>query len=40
MAAAMNALGYDYYTLGNHDFNYGYGTLFSHLRESRARFAN
>ena len=29
-ARAMNALGYDYVTLGNHDFNYGYETLKAH----------
>ncbi|MCE5344242.1 MAG: 5'-nucleotidase C-terminal domain-containing protein, partial [Eubacteriales bacterium] len=37
MAAVMNDLGYDYLTLGNHDFNYGYETMLAYLRESRAR---
>ncbi len=36
-ADVMNALGYDYVTLGNHDFNYGYDTLAAHLTGLRAR---
>ena len=34
---AMNDLGYDYVTLGNHDFNYGYDTLQDHLMGLDAR---
>ncbi len=37
MARLMNGMGYDYITLGNHDFNYGYDTLLNYLTESRAR---
>jgi 2',3'-cyclic-nucleotide 2'-phosphodiesterase/3'-nucleotidase len=37
MAAMMNDLGYDYITLGNHDFNYGYDTMLAYLKQSRAR---
>lgn len=36
-ADVMNDLGYDYVTLGNHDFNYGYGTMLAHLNTLRAR---
>lgn len=36
-ADVMNAQGYDYVTLGNHDFNYGYDTLSAHLTTLRAR---
>jgi len=36
-ADVMNDLGYDYVTLGNHDFNYGYETMSAHLRTLRAR---
>ena len=36
-AAAMNGLGYDYVTLGNHDFNYGYETIRDYLTELDAR---
>jgi 2',3'-cyclic-nucleotide 2'-phosphodiesterase / 3'-nucleotidase len=35
-AAVMNDLGYDYFTLGNHDFNYGYETLSDYLHQSNA----
>jgi len=35
-AAVMNDLGYDYITLGNHDFNYGYETLSDYLCQSHA----
>ncbi|WP_418667913.1 bifunctional metallophosphatase/5'-nucleotidase [Allofournierella sp.] len=31
IAAAFNALGLDYFTLGNHDFNFGYEALKSYL---------
>lgn len=31
MADVMNTLGYDYVTLGNHDFNYGYDYLTGYL---------
>ena len=37
LAEAMNARGYDYYTLGNHDFNYGREHLARHLQKSKAR---
>lgn len=37
MAEVMNDLGYDYVTLGNHDFNYGYDTVSGHLTALRAR---
>ncbi len=36
-ARAMNERGYDYVTLGNHDFNYGQETLLAHLSELTAR---
>ncbi len=36
-AAIMNAMGYDYVTLGNHDFNYGYGALQAHLSGLQAQ---
>lgn len=36
-ADVMNTQGYDYVTLGNHDFNYGYDTLGNHLQTLRAR---
>ena len=31
VAAAFNAAGLDYFTLGNHDFNYGYDVLRDYL---------
>ena len=31
VAAAFNAMGLDYFTLGNHDFNFGYGALRDYL---------
>ena len=31
MAAAFNAAGCDYFTLGNHDFNYGYDALCAYI---------
>ena len=37
VAAAFNALGLDYYTLGNHDFNFGYEALEEFLRAMRGR---
>ncbi len=37
LADAMNDLGYDYVTLGNHDFNYGYETMKNHLTGLDAR---
>lgn len=36
-AAVMNDLQYDYFTLGNHDFNYGYETLSKYLQKSKAK---
>ncbi|MBN1778344.1 MAG: bifunctional metallophosphatase/5'-nucleotidase [Clostridiales bacterium] len=36
-ADVMNDLKYDYVTLGNHDFNYGYGTLKDYLLRSNAK---
>ena len=36
-ATAMNSLEYDYVTLGNHDFNYGYDTLLDHLTTLQAQ---
>jgi 2',3'-cyclic-nucleotide 2'-phosphodiesterase / 3'-nucleotidase len=37
MAREMNEAGYDYVTLGNHDFNYGYDTMSLYLETLRAR---
>ena len=37
IARAMNARGYDYVTLGNHDFNYGRENLRRYLRELDAK---
>ena len=37
VARAMNARGYDYVTLGNHDFNYGRQNLLQYLRNLNAR---
>ena len=37
VAAAMNARGYDYVTLGNHDFNNGYDYLKHHLDALNAK---
>lgn len=36
-AQVMNDLRYDYFTLGNHDFNYGYETLQDYLHRSNAQ---
>lgn len=36
IAQAMNLLGYHYFNLGNHDFNYGLDVLFSFLHELKA----
>jgi 2',3'-cyclic-nucleotide 2'-phosphodiesterase/3'-nucleotidase len=37
MISVMNAAGYDYVTLGNHDFNYGYEALAEYLNGLHAR---
>ena len=37
VAESFNALGLDYYTLGNHDFNFGYGTLRDYIRAMKGR---
>lgn len=37
MADAMNRMGYDYFTLGNHDFNNGYDYLRSHIERMNAK---
>ncbi len=37
IARAMNARGYDYVTLGNHDFNYGRENLTRYLKELDAK---
>ncbi len=37
IAAAFNSAGYDYITLGNHDFNYGYDALRDYLTALDAR---
>ncbi len=37
MIPVMNAAGYDYATLGNHDFNYGYEALAEYLNGLRAQ---
>lgn len=37
LAAAFNAAGYDYVTLGNHDFNFGYGALRDYLGDLHAQ---
>ncbi len=37
IARAMNARGYDYVTLGNHDFNYGRENLRNYLQELNAK---
>ncbi|HEX3077815.1 MAG TPA: 5'-nucleotidase C-terminal domain-containing protein [Lachnospiraceae bacterium] len=36
MIAGMNALGYDTWTLGNHEFNYGMDTLKKIMKQSKA----
>ncbi len=36
-ARVMNELGYDYVTLGNHDFNYGYENLADYLQHLNAK---
>jgi len=36
VTTAMNLAGYDYVTLGNHDFNYGYHALEKHLSQLNA----
>ena len=37
LAEAMNRAGYDFVTIGNHDFNYGYEYLTAYLRKLRAQ---
>ena len=37
MVQVMNAAGYDYVTLGNHDFNYGYDALKNYLEGIQAK---
>lgn len=37
LAQAMNDAGYDYVTVGNHDFNYGYAALSGYLNALNAR---
>lgn len=37
VAEAFNALGCDYFTLGNHDFNFGYEVLRDYLKAMKAR---
>ena len=37
VAEAFNACGLDYYTLGNHDFNFGYENIRAYLRAMRGR---
>lgn len=37
LARAMNDAGYDYVTVGNHDFNYGYETLSGYLNALNAK---
>ncbi len=36
VSAVMNSSGMDYYTLGNHDFNYGYAGLAGYVRRMQA----
>ena len=36
VAESFNALGLDYYTLGNHDFNFGYAALRDYIRAMKA----
>ena len=33
MAEGFNAMGLDYYTLGNHDFNFGYDAILDYVKE-------
>ncbi len=37
IAEILNHIGYDYVTLGNHDFNYGYNTLTNYLKDLKAK---
>ncbi len=37
VAESFNALGLDYYTLGNHDFNFGYDSLRDYIKAMKAR---
>ena len=36
MAEGFNAMGLDYYTLGNHDFNFGYDAIFDYVNSMKA----
>lgn len=36
MAEGFNAMGLDYYTLGNHDFNFGYEAIADYVKEMKA----
>lgn len=40
MARVMNALHYDYYTIGNHEFNYGIKNLETYIDHSNATLLN
>ena len=37
MVAAQNAIGYDIWTLGNHEFNYGMDTLYKIMGQQKAK---
>ncbi len=37
MAQGFNAMGLDYYTLGNHDFNFGYDAILDYVSAMRAQ---
>ena len=37
VATAFNAMGCDYYTLGNHDFNFGYNVLRDYIRSMNGK---
>ncbi len=36
MITAVNEVGYDYYNIGNHDFNYGQANLINYIKENHA----
>ena len=36
MAEGFNAMGLDYYTLGNHDFNFGYDAILDYVSQMKA----
>lgn len=40
MSLAMNALNYDYITVGNHEFNYGVDNLVNYFKNSKATVLN